>query len=179
MADLLTGPYDAADCSMEIEAGAGGTEPQDWASILLRAYLHWAERHGIAATMVDQMPGEVVGVKKVTVEFRGHAVYGRLKGERGIHRLTRISPWDAQKRRHTSFVKVDVIVETAERTIGELAGDPAWHEWEIIRSYVLDHPGVKDHRTQHETGNVAAVLDGEIDPFIHAYLTQFRSDGRA
>jgi peptide chain release factor 2 len=256
MANILSGPHDAANCIMEINSGAGGTEACDWVSMLLRMYLRWAERSGIKAEIIDELPGEVAGLKNVTVEFRGENAYGRLKGEHGVHRLVRISPFDANKRRHTSFASVDVIpeIEEAEEVeinpkdlrvdtylsggaggqnvqknetavrlthlptgivvscqnersqlknrefamkvlksrlaeiqrkeqeakIAELRGDQRSIEWgNHIRSYVLDDRRVKDHRTQHETANVTAVLDGEVDPFIHAYLTQFRGDGRA
>lgn len=254
MADILSGPHDGANAYMEINSGAGGTESCDWASMLLRMYLRWAEDHGMQAEIVDQVAGEVAGIKNVTIHFKGQFAYGYLKSEHGVHRLIRISPFDAQKRRHTSFASVDVIpeVEEAEEVeinpkdlridtylsggaggqnvqknetavrithlptgivvscqnersqlknrefamkvlksrlaeiqrkeeeakIAEIRGEQRAIEWgNHIRSYVLDDRRVKDHRTNYETGNVTAVLDGEIDPLIHAYLQQFRGHG--
>ena len=255
MADILSGPHDASNAYVEINAGAGGTESCDWASMLLRMYLRWAEDRGFKAEVVDQVSGEVAGIKSVTIHFQGQFAYGYLKAEHGVHRLVRISPFDAQKRRHTSFASVDVIpeIEEAEEVeinpkelridtylsggaggqnvqknetavrithlptnivvscqnersqlknrefamkvlrsrlaeiqrkeqeakIAELRGDQRAIEWgNHIRSYVLDDRRVKDHRTGHETGDVVAVLDGEIDEFIHAYLRTFRGERR-
>jgi peptide chain release factor 2 len=256
MADILSGPHDAANAIVEINAGAGGTEACDWVTMLLRMYLRWAERHGLQAEIVDEQPGEVAGLKSVTVEFRGDHAYGNLKSEHGVHRLVRISPFDANKRRHTSFASVDVIPEIEETEdihvdpkdlridyylsggaggqnvqknetavrlthlptgivvacqnersqlknrefamkvlksrlaeiqrkeqeakIAELRGDQRAIEWgSQIRSYTFQpYTLAKDHRTSYETGNIIAVMDGEIDPFVHAYLTQFRGDGR-
>lgn len=253
MADILSGPHDVADAIMEINAGAGGTESCDWVSLLLRMYLRWAERHKIRAEIIDEQPGEVAGVKSVTIHFRGEYSYGFLKSEHGVHRLVRISPFDANKRRHTSFASVDVIPEIEEAEdveinpkelridtylsggaggqnvqknetavrithlptgivvscqnersqlknkdfamkvlrsrlaeiqrkeeeakIAALRGDQRAIEWgNQIRSYVFQpYTLVKDHRTEHETGNIIATMDGEIDPFLHAYLTKFRS----
>jgi len=254
MADILSGPHDASHAYMEINAGAGGTEACDWASMLFRMYLRWAERHGIKTEIIDELPGDVAGIKNVTIHLKGENAYGMLKGEHGVHRLVRISPYDANKRRHTSFASVDVVPEIEEAEdveinpkdiridtylsggaggqnvqknetavrithfpsgivvscqnersqlknrefamkvlrsrlaeiqrkeqearISELRGDQRAIEWgNHIRSYVLDDRRVKDHRTNQETANVNAVLDGEIDPFLHAYLTQFRSHG--
>lgn len=251
MADILSGPHDAADCLMEINAGAGGTEACDWVTMLLRMYLRWAERHGIQAEVMDQVAGEVAGLKSVTVDFRGTNAYGLLKGEHGVHRLVRISPFNAQGKRQTSFASVDVIpqieeeseveinpkdirIDTylsggaggqnvqknetavrithfpsgivvacqnersqlknrefamkvlksrlaeiqrkeAEAKLSELRGDQRAIEWgNHIRSYVLDDRRVKDLRTGQETSNVAAVLDGDIDPFLYAYLKHSR-----
>src|SRR5262249_30421068 len=98
----------------EINAGAGGTESCDWAQMLLRMYLRWAERHGYRAEILSEVPGEVAGVKNVYIRFSGPCVYGNLKSEHGIHRLVRISPFDANKRRHTSFASVDVVPEIEE-----------------------------------------------------------------
>jgi peptide chain release factor 2 len=255
MADILSGPHDAASAILEINAGAGGTEACDWVSMLLRMYLRWAEQHGFKTEIIDELPGDVAGLKNVTVHVTGENAYGLLKAEHGVHRLVRISPFDANKRRHTSFASVDVVpeIEEAEEIeinpkdlridtylsggaggqnvqknetavrithlptgivvscqnersqlknrefamkvlrsrlaeiqrqeqeakLAELRGDQRAIEWgNHIRSYVLDDRRVKDHRTGYETGNVNAVLDGEIDAFIHAYLTQFRSHGR-
>jgi peptide chain release factor 2 len=252
MADLLSGEHDASNAIVEINAGAGGTESCDWVTMLLRMYLRWAERRGYKTEILDETPGEVAGLKSVTIEFSGLNAYGYLKAERGVHRLVRISPFDAQKRRHTSFASVDVVPEieddvsveinpddlridtyrssgaggqnvqkneTAvrithlptgivvqcqnersqlknrdfamkvlrarlselarrerEAKMSELRGEQRAIEWgNQIRSYVFQpYTLVKDHRTNAETGNIIAVMDGEIDPLIQAYLTQFR-----
>jgi peptide chain release factor 2 len=116
----FAGPYDRRDAILAIHAGAGGTESQDWAEMLLRMYLRWAERRGIATEVLDLMPGEEAGLKSVTVELRGPLAYGYLKTERGVHRLVRLSPFDADHARHTSFALVEVMPEAegaAEVTI--------------------------------------------------------------
>jgi peptide chain release factor 2 len=255
MADILSGHHDPADAIMEINAGAGGTEACDWVTLLLRMYLRWAERKGIGAEIIDQQSGEVAGLKSVTVHFKGQYAYGYLKSEHGVHRLVRISPFDAAKRRHTSFASVDVIPEIEEaeeleinpkdlridtylsggaggqnvqknetavrithlptnivvacqnersqlknrefamkvlksrlaeiqrkeeqEKLAALRGDQRAIEWgNQIRSYVFQpYTMVKDHRTNEETGNIIAVMDGEVDSFLHAYLKQFRSHG--
>ena len=245
---LLSGPYDRGDAILAIHGGAGGTDAQDWAQMLLRMFLRWAERRGFKTEILDELPGEEAGIKSVTVSVSGPFAYGYLKSERGVHRLVRLSPFDSAHRRHTSFVLVEVwpdlgdevkvdlnpddleiskyrsssaggqhmqknetavrivhiptgIVvtcqnersmtqnrETALRVLKarllqleeekrrqELAAlkgahtDAAWGNQ--IRSYVL-HPYqmVKDHRTEYETGNVQAVLDGDLDAFMEAYL---------
>lgn len=257
LADILSGPHDAADAIVEVNSGAGGTESCDWAAMLVRMYLRWAERRGIKADVIDQLEGDVAGFKSVTIHFRGENAYGLLKSEHGVHRLVRISPFDANKRRHTSFASVDVVPEIeeseeieinpkelridtylsggaggqnvqknetavrithlptnivvscqnersqlknrefamkvlksrlaeiqrkeAEARIAELRGDQRAIEWgNQIRSYVFQpYTMVKDHRTNFETGNVNAVMDGEIDGFQHAYLTTFRGGGAA
>jgi len=111
---LLSGEHDAADAIVEIHPGAGGTESQDWAEMLTRMYTRWAERKGFAVETLDYQAGEEAGVKSVTLGIRGLNAYGYLRVERGVHRLVRISPFDAQKRRHTSFASVDVIPEIEE-----------------------------------------------------------------
>lgn len=245
---MLSGPYDKNNAILELHPGAGGTESQDWASILLRMYTRWAADKGYKVETVDYLPGDEAGVKSVTLLIKGHNAYGYLKAEKGVHRLVRISPFDASGRRHTSFASVDVIPEIDDdiqleirpdelkidtyRSSGaggqhvnttdsavrithipsgivvtcqsersqiqnravamnllkarlyekkreeqeqHLAGirgeqkDIAWGSQ--IRSYVF-HPYsmVKDHRTGQESGNVQAVTDGLLDPFIDAYL---------
>lgn len=245
---LLSDPYDKNNAILELHPGAGGTESQDWASMLLRMYTRWAEDHGYQVETLDYLPGEEAGVKSVTLLIKGHNAYGYLKAEKGVHRLVRISPFDSSGRRHTSFVscnvmpeleddlevtinpedlKIDVfrssgaggqhvnttdsavrilhiptgIVVTCqsersqiqnreramkilkarlyekkreeqEKELAALRGEQKEIGWgSQIRSYVF-HPYsmVKDHRTQVETGNVQAVMDGEIDLFIDAYL---------
>ena len=245
---LLSDPHDRGDAILAIHAGAGGTDAQDWAEMLLRMYLRWAETRGYVAEVVDRLPGDEAGVKRATVTVSGSYVYGYLRAERGVHRLVRLSPFDAAHRRHTSFALIEIwpdlgdevsvtidandleietfrassaggqhmqknetavrithiptgIVvscqnersqtqnrETALRVlrarliqmeeekrraeIAELKGEHVDAGWgNQIRSYVL-HPYqmVKDHRTDHETGNVQAVLDGRLDDFMEAYL---------
>ena len=244
----LSGEYDASDAFLSIHASEGGTESQDWAEMLLRMYLRWAEKSGHKAEVLDLMEGEEAGIKSATVQITGEYAYGYLKGERGGHRLVRISPYDAAKRRHTSFALVEVspVVETdvdidirpddvemdvyrssgaggqhvnktssavrlthkptgivvtcqnersqsqnrevamrilrarlleqkleaqeveARRLKGEHVGAGFGNS---IRSYVL-HPYtmVKDNRTGQETSNTHAVLDGDLDDFMRAYL---------
>jgi peptide chain release factor 2 len=245
---MMSGKYDNEDCLLSIHAGAGGTESQDWVAMLLRMYLRWAESHGFKTEILDQMDGEEAGIKSVTVAIKGDYGFGYLQSERGVHRLVRISPFDASKRRHTSFAlaeiipdvqdDIDIVIderdleidfyrssgaggqhvqknETAvrivhkpsglmvtcqnersqlqnkeramqvlkarlfdmerrkqEEEIAKLKGDHVDAGWgNQIRSYVL-HPYqmVKDHRTEHETGNTGAVLDGWLDEFMTAYL---------
>ena len=256
MADLLSGEHDAANAIMEINAGAGGTEACDWAAMMVRMYLRWAERHRYKVDQLDETPGEVAGIKSARLHVQGPNAYGYLKAERGVHRLVRISPFDAAKRRHTSFASVDVIpeIEEAEAVeinpddlridtylssgaggqnvqknetavrithlptgivvscqnqrsqlknrefamkvlrarlaeihrreqeakMAELRGEQRSIEWgNQIRSYVFQpYTLVKDHRTNAETGNIIAVMEGEIDALIHAYLSQFRGNGR-
>jgi peptide chain release factor 2 len=245
---LLSEPYDEGDAFLSIHAGAGGTDSQDWAEMLERMFLRWAERRGFTAEILDRMPGEEAGIKSVTISFKGTRVYGYLKAEKGVHRLVRLSPYDSANRRHTSFALVEVYPQieqageidippadikietyrssgaggqnvqknetairithlpsgivvtcqnersqtqnrenamrvlrsrlldaqrdTQEKELSALKGEHIKAEWgSQIRSYVL-HPYqmVKDHRTEFETGNTTAVLGGEIDGFIEAFL---------
>jgi peptide chain release factor 2 len=245
---LLSGKYDHGNAILAVHAGAGGTDSQDWASMLERMYLRWAERRGYRAEILDRTPGEEAGIKSVTIGINGPLAYGYLRPEKGVHRLVRLSPFDAAHRRHTSFALIEVLPEMGdideikvpqddikldvykssgaggqnvqknatavrlthiptglvvtcqnerslvqnkenalrvlkarlleirqeeqEEKISALRGEYTKAEWgSQIRSYVL-HPYqlVKDHRTDFEIGNTQAVLDGEIDPFIEAYL---------
>lgn len=249
LATLLAGKYDANSAILSLHAGAGGTEAQDWTSMLYRMYTRWAERHGYQLKVLDYLDGEEAGIKSVTFLVDGLNAYGYLKGEKGVHRLVRISPFDASARRHTSFASLDVIpqieadegdieinpdeikidtyrssgaggqhvnktdsavrithlptgivvqcqnersqiqnkeacmnmlraklVEQRERKMEEemqsIKGEMKKIEWgSQIRSYVFQpYTLVKDHRTGAESGNITAVMDGEIDPFINAYL---------
>jgi peptide chain release factor 2 len=245
---LLSGEHDRLGAIVSIHPGAGGTESQDWAEILFRMYMRWAERHGFATNLLDLQPGDEAGIKDVTVEITGEYSYGYLKAESGVHRLVRISPFDAAQRRHTSFASVfvfpmvddtitvdiqpgDLRVDTfrasgaggqhvnktesairithiptgivvqsqAERSqhrnrdfaMRQLRARLFLHYQEQeraktqalkdvkkdidfgsqIRSYVMQpYTMVNDHRTELKIGDVHAVLDGELDPFIDAYL---------
>jgi peptide chain release factor 2 len=245
---MLGGEYDRLGAIVSIHPGAGGTEAQDWAEMLLRLYLRWAERHGYRTDLADLQPGEGAGIKSTTFEVDGEWAYGYLKAEAGIHRLVRISPYDANARRHTSFAsvfvfpaiddKVEVIINPADLRVDTFRASGAGGQhvnktdsavrmthiptgivvscqnersqhknramalkilrarlFELeqrkkreelekfskdkkeiawgsqIRSYVLQpYQMVKDHRTGVEIGNTSAVLDGDIDPFIQAYL---------
>ena len=245
---LLNEPYDKNNAILELHPGAGGTESQDWGSMLLRMYTRWAEKHGFKVETLDYLPGDEAGIKSVTLLIKGHNAYGYLKAEKGVHRLVRISPFDASGRRHTSFVSCEVMpeldgdieveirtedlkvdtyrasgaggqhinktesavrithlptgivvacqtersqiqnrehamnmlkaklyqreIEEKEKQLLEIRGEQKEIGWgSQIRSYVF-HPYsmVKDHRTNTEIGNVQAVMDGELDPFIDAYL---------
>ena len=245
---LLSDPYDRNNAILELHPGAGGTESQDFGSLLLRMYTRWAEKKGFKVETLDYLPGEEAGVKSVTLAIRGHNAYGYVKAEKGVHRLVRISPFDSSGRRHTSFVSCDVMpefdddieievrsddlkvdtyrasgaggqhinktesavrithiptgvvvacqsersqiknretamkmlksklyqleIEKKEEQLAEIRGEQKEIGWgSQIRSYVF-HPYsmVKDHRTNAETGNIGAVMDGEIDEFIDAYL---------
>ncbi len=245
---MLSGEYDDHDAIVSINAGAGGTESQDWAQMLLRMLLRWAERGGFKTEILEVQEGEEAGVKSASFSVAGPSAYGYLRGEGGVHRLVRISPFDAQKRRHTSFASVSVAPEIddsiavdireedlrvdtyrsggaggqhvnktdsavrlthmptgivvacqAERSQhknkakamkmlraklfqlelrkkeeekARIAGEKKKIEWgSQIRSYVLQpYRMVKDHRTGHSVGNADAVLDGDLDGFIEAYL---------
>jgi peptide chain release factor 2 len=246
----LGGPYDHNDAILSIHSGAGGTEAQDWAQMLLRMYLRWAERRGYSTDITNLLDGEEAGIKTVTVEVKGPWAYGYLKAERGVHRLVRISPFDASARRHTSFALVealpllsddiegnvnpddvrmdvfragsaggqhmqknstavrlthiptgivvtcqnersqlqnresamrvlrgklyDIELQKLEEEQARLRGRHVEAGWgNQIRSYVLQpYQMVKDLRTEVETGNTTAVLDGELDMFIEAWLKE-------
>jgi peptide chain release factor 2 len=121
---LFSGDYDADNAILTITAGAGGTEATDWAEMLLRMYLRWAERHRFHTEILDQLEGEAAGLKSVTVDIRGRNAYGHLRAERGVHRLVRISPYDSQKRRHTTFALVEVVPEVEDDTeVGDIPED--------------------------------------------------------
>ncbi len=244
----MTGEHDQASAYVEVHPGAGGTESQDWAQMLQRLYLRWAERHGFDAEIIDEQPGEEAGIKSATILVQGDYAYGYLKAENGVHRLVRISPFDAAARRHTSFASVHVYPEVdedvdleieekdlridrycssgpggqgvnttysavrvvhnptgiivtcqnersqiknlasamkvlkarlfelelrkREEELEKLKGPKKDISWgNQIRSYVLQpYRMVKDLRTGHEVGDTDRVLDGDIDPFIEAFL---------
>ena len=248
---MLSGRYDTENALLAIHAGAGGTDSQDWAEMLERMYLRWAEKSGYQTEILDMTEGEEAGIKSVTIAVDGDYAYGYLRSEKGVHRLVRLSPFDAAHRRHTSFALVEVLpqigmddpeveinvadlkvdvfkssgaggqnvqknatavrithlptgivvtcqnersqlqnrenamrvlrsrlldIKQAEQDeeVAELRGEYTKAEWgSQIRSYVL-HPYqmVKDHRTDHERGNAQAILDGDLDGFMEAYLKQ-------
>ncbi|MBS5910755.1 MAG: peptide chain release factor 2 [Paenibacillus macerans] len=252
---LLNQPYDKMNAILELHPGAGGTESQDWGQMLLRMYTRWAEKRGFKVETLDYLPGDEAGIKSVTLLIKGYNAYGYLKAEKGVHRLVRISPFDASGRRHTSFVSCDVVPEISEdvevevrpedlkidtyrasgaggqhinttdsavrithiptgivvtcqnersqiknreramtmlrsklyerkleeqqKELDEIRGEQSDIAWgSQIRSYVF-HPYsmVKDHRTSVETGNIGAVMDGDLDAFIDGYLrSQIRSE---
>ena len=246
---LLTGEYDKNDAILKLNAGAGGTESCDWCSMLYRMYTRWAEKKGFSVEVLDYLDGDEAGIKSVTFQVNGENAYGYLKSEKGVHRLVRISPFNAQGKRQTSFVSLDVMPnieedldveindedlridtyrssgaggqhinktssairithlptgivvqcqnersqfqnkdkamqmlkaklymlkqeENAQKLSG-IRGEVKEIGWgNQIRSYVFQpYTMVKDHRTSHETGNVDAVMDGDLDPFINAYLS--------
>ena len=248
---MLSGPYDHDGALLAIHAGAGGTDSQDWAALLERMYLRWTERRGFKTEVLDRTEGEEAGLKSVTMSVEGLYAYGYLRSEKGVHRLVRLSPFDAAHRRHTSFALVEVLPQVAmdeaqveinpgdlkmdvfrssgaggqnvqknatairlthlptgivvtcqnersqlqnrenalkvlrarllelkraekDQEIAVLRGEYTKAEWgSQIRSYVL-HPYqmVKDHRTDYETGNTQAVLDGDLDAFMESYLRE-------
>nr|WP_134703672.1 peptide chain release factor 2 [Ammoniphilus sp. YIM 78166] len=251
---LLSGPHDKNNAILELHPGAGGTESQDWAEMLLRMYTRWAGQQGFKVETLDYLPGDEAGVKSVTLLIKGYNAYGYLKSEKGVHRLVRISPFDTSGRRHTSFVSCSVVpeieddvdveirtedlkidtyrssgaggqhinttdsavrithiptgvvvtcqsersqiknrekamkilkgrlyekkIEEQEAELAKIRGEQKEIGWgSQIRSYVF-HPYsmVKDHRTGEETGNVQAVMDGEIDHFINAFLRKQMND---
>ena len=254
---MLSGPYDSDDALLAIHAGAGGTDSQDWAAMLMRMYLRWAERHGYQTEILDLTEGEEAGIKSSTISVGGLFAFGYLRSEKGVHRLVRLSPFDSAHRRHTSFALVEILPQVAfdspevqiepadlridvfrssgaggqnvqknatairithlpsgivvtcqnersqsqnrefamrilrarlleikkaekEEEIAVLRGEYTKAEWgSQIRSYVI-HPYqmVKDHRTEHETGNTQAVLDGDLDEFMEAFLQQGSSSSK-
>ncbi len=245
---LLTGEYDSANTILTFHAGAGGTEAQDWNQMLVRMYTRWAEAHGFKVSMIDFLDGDEAGLKSAVLRIEGENAYGYLKSEAGVHRLVRVSPFDASGRRHTSFASIDVmpeiddnieveiraedlrvdtyrssgaggqhinktdsavrlthiptgivvacqnersqhqnremamrmlkskLIEIKEREhldkIEDIKGVQKEIAWgSQIRSYVfMPYTLVKDHRTSFESGNVGAVMDGDLDGFINAYL---------
>ena len=245
---LLSGRFDAGNALLTIHAGAGGTESQDWAEMLQRMYLRWAEKNNFEAEILDFTPGEEAGIKSVTMAINGKYAYGNLRSEKGTHRLVRISPFDSNHRRHTSFAMVEILPEVddsneieilpeeiridvyksagaggqnvqknatavrithipsglvvscqnersqlqnrenalrvlrarlleikkeqQDKEMADIRGVYKKAEWgNQIRSYVLQpYQMIKDHRTNHEEGNTQAVLDGDINSFIEAYL---------
>lgn len=249
LSTLLTGEYDSRNAILTFHAGSGGTEAQDWAEMLFRMYNRWGERHGFKVSTLDYLDGDEAGLKSASILVEGENAYGYLKSEAGVHRLVRVSPFDAAGRRHTSFSSLEVmpemdldssveinpddikmevyrasgaggqkvnktssavrlihiptgivvscqversqyqnrdvamkmliskLVEIKERENLEKISDVKGEQKEItwgsqIRSYVfMPYTMVKDHRTGFETGNVNAVMDGELDGFINAYLT--------
>ena len=245
---LLSGEYDRNNAILKLNAGAGGTESCDWCSMLYRMYTRWAERKGFTLEVIDYLDGDEAGIKSVTFQINGENAYGYLKSEKGVHRLVRISPFNAQGKRQTSFVSLDVMPDIEEdvdvevrdediridtyrssgaggqhinktssairithfptgivvtcqnersqhmnkdkamqmlkaklymlkqeenaEKLSDIRGDVKEIGWgNQIRSYVMQpYTMVKDHRTEEESGNVNAVMDGAIDPFINAYL---------
>ncbi len=245
---LLSGEYDKCNAILKLNAGAGGTESCDWCGMLYRMYTRWAERKGFSVEVLDYLDGDEAGIKSVTFQVNGVNAYGYLKSEKGVHRLVRISPFNAQGKRQTSFVSLDVMPELEENLdveidekdlridtyrssgaggqhinktssavrithiptgtvvqcqnersqfqnkdkamqmlkaklyllkkeanvekLSDIRGEVKEIGWgNQIRSYVLQpYTMVKDHRTEVETGNVDAVLDGNLDPFINGYL---------
>jgi peptide chain release factor 2 len=248
LSTLLTGEYDSKNALLTFHAGAGGTEAQDWAQMLVRMYTRWGERHGFKVKMLDFLDGEEAGLKSAVLQVEGVNAYGYLKGETGVHRLVRISPFDSSGRRHTSFASLEVmpeidddaqidirpedlkvdtyrsggaggqhvnktesavrithiptgiivacqnersqhqnrevamkmlkskLVEIKEREhldkIEDIKGVQKEIAWgSQIRSYVfMPYTLAKDHRTNFENGNIGAVMDGDLDGFINAYL---------
>ncbi len=251
LSNMLGKEFDRFNTYLTIHPGAGGTESQDWAEMLLRMYIRWSERHGFKVEFLDFQPGDEAGVKSVTLFIGGENAFGYLRSEKGVHRLVRISPFDASGRRHTSFSSVDIVPEIddtidveirpedlkvdtyrssgaggqhvnktesairithiptgivvacqnersqfqnrdramqmlraklyelrreeQEAKMAKIKGEYSEIAWgNQIRSYVFcPYTMVKDHRTEAETGNIQGVMDGELDPFIEAYL---RSD---
>lgn len=254
---LLSGEYDKNNAILKLNAGAGGTESCDWCSMLYRMYTRWAERKGFSIEVLDYLDGDEAGIKSVTFQVNGENAYGYLKSEKGVHRLVRISPFNAQGKRQTSFVSLDVMPDIEEdmdievndddlridtyrssgaggqhinktssairithiptgivvqcqnersqfqnkdkamqmlkaklymlkqeenaEKLSDIRGEVKDIGWgNQIRSYVLQpYTMVKDHRTNEESGNADAVLDGALDPFINAYLKWISSGAKA
>lgn len=253
---LLSGEYDRSNAILRLNAGAGGTESCDWCSMLYRMYCRWADKKGFTTEILDYLDGEEAGIKSVTIQINGENAYGYLKSEHGVHRLVRISPFNAAGKRQTSFVSCDIMPDIEEdldvdvnqddlridtyrssgaggqhinktssairithiptgvvvqcqnersqfqnkdkamqmlksklfllkqqenaANLSDIRGDVAEIGWgSQIRSYVLQpYTMVKDHRTNQEIGNAAAVLDGSLDPFISAYLKWVHLKGK-
>lgn len=253
---LLSGEFDANNAVLTLHAGAGGTESCDWASMLYRMYQRWADKKGFSVEVLDYLDGEEAGIKSVTFQVNGQNAYGFLKAEKGVHRLVRISPFNAAGKRQTSFAALDVMPEINDdieveineedlridkyrssgaggqhvnktesairithiptgvvvqcqnersqhsnkdkamkmlkaklylikqqenlEKISDIRGEVTDNGWgSQIRSYVLQpYTMVKDHRTNHEIGNAQAVLDGDIDPFVNAYLKWINTSGK-
>ena len=171
LAALLSGEYDANNAILTFHAGAGGTEAQDWTEMLYRMYTRWAERHGYTYQLMDYEAGDEAGIKSATILIEGENAYGYLKSENGVHRLVRVSPFDANARRQAKLAELK-LQQHAEK-ISDLKGVQMKIEWgSQIRSYVfMPYTLAKDTRTGYEMGNIQAVMDGDIDGFINAYLT--------
>ncbi len=248
---MLSGKLDANDCYLSINSGAGGTESCDWADMLSRMYQRWATKRGWKIEVVDQVQGDVAGIKSITYKLTGSFAFGYCKAEKGVHRLVRISPFDSNAKRHTSFASVDVTpeideeievdirsedlrvdtfrasgaggqhinttdsavrithiptgivvscqgersqiqnretcmkmlkaklyekqLEEREKELKQMGGEKKDIAWgSQIRNYVFQpYSLVKDTRTNHETGNIQSVMDGDLDPFVNAYLKEF------
>lgn len=248
---MLSGEMDNKSCYLAINAGAGGTEACDWVAMLARMYERWASTRGWKVQMIDQVEGEVAGIKSITYQLTGNFAYGYCKAEKGVHRLVRISPFDSGARRHTSFASVDITPEVTEdiqielrpeelridtfrasgaggqhvnktdsavrmthipsgivvscqnsrsqmdnrrecqkmlksklyelevlereKQLNAMSGEKQEIAWgSQIRNYVFQpYTLVKDTRTKYETGNIQAVMDGDLDPFVNAFLKEF------